>query len=96
MFIAAGISLLFPTMSAISLNGLTDPTERGSLLSSISMFFDVGMGLGGLVLGPFARDRGIDVAFRIGAGITFLALPFIARLKLSPLSSGAEPGPSRR
>ena len=102
VFIAAGISLLFPTMSAISLNGLTDPTERGSLLSSISMFFDVGMGLGGLVLGPFARDRGIDVAFRIGAGIAFFALPFIARLKVSTLSSGAqlssgtEPAPSGR
>lgn len=82
VFIAGGISLMFPTMSAISLKGLTDPSERGSLLSSISMFFDIGVGLGGLVLGPFARDHGIDVAFRVGAGIVILALPLIARLQM--------------
>jgi predicted MFS family arabinose efflux permease len=83
VFIATGISLMFPTMSAISLRGLRDPTERGALLSSISMFFDVGVGLGGIVLGPFARDRGIDVAFRIGAVIVICALPLVSRLRVS-------------
>lgn len=81
-FIASGISLIFPTMSAISLQGLEDPTERGSLLSSISMFFDIGVGFGGIILGPFARDFGIDVAFRVGAGVTLLSLPLIVRLKI--------------
>lgn len=52
--LSLGIAFTFPSLSAMALSSLTDQTERASLIGSFGMFFEVGAGLGGFLIGPVA------------------------------------------
>jgi predicted MFS family arabinose efflux permease len=89
--ISIGVALSFPSMSAIALRRLTDPSERSNLISSFGLFFELGSGVGGLVLGPVARSAGLVVTFRVGAVITLLGLVGMAKLRTSSRANTRNP-----
>ena len=60
-----------------SLAELRDPSERATLLSSFGMFFEIGAGIGGLLIGPVARGSGLPTAFRVSAIAPILALGLV-------------------
>jgi MFS family permease len=63
---AAGMSLMYPALLVLSLDGVSD-AERASVVGTFSSFFDASQGLGALICGTvvaFAGDRG---AFTTGA-----------------------------
>ena len=64
---ALGIAFTFPSLSVLALQRLDEPSQRASLMSSFGMFFEVGAGLGGLVIAPVARQAGLPAAFRVAA-----------------------------
>ena len=65
--VAVGTALAFPALSAIALNNMRDPSERPLLLSSFGLFFEIGAGFDGLLLGPIARNASISSAFQLGS-----------------------------
>jgi MFS family permease len=63
---AAGMSLMYPALLLLALDGVND-AERASVVGTLSSFFDLSQGLGALICGTvvaFAGDRG---AFTTGA-----------------------------
>ena len=57
---AAGMSLLYPALLVLALDGVSD-AERASVVGTFSSFFDASQGLGALICGAvvaFAGDRG--------------------------------------
>jgi MFS family permease len=63
---ALGMSLLFPAVSSLSLAGVP-PTERGSVVGTISTFFDAAQGIGAALLGGLAALFDYRGAFAGGA-----------------------------
>jgi MFS family permease len=55
--IALGIALLYPALMAYTVNAVPE-TERTSVLSTFTMFFEIGIAGGGLVLGSLAEASG--------------------------------------
>lgn len=74
---AVGVGLSFPSMSALALSGIRSAAERAPLLSSFGMFFDVGTGVGGLLIGPVAKRSGLPTAFRVSAIAPMLAMAVV-------------------
>jgi predicted MFS family arabinose efflux permease len=70
---AAGMSLMYPAMLTLALVGISD-TDRGSVVGTVSTFFDLSQGLGALILGGAAAltdDRG---GFLAGSLLALLGL----------------------
>jgi MFS family permease len=63
---ALGMSLLFPAISTLALAGV-EPDERGSVVGTVSTFFDAANGVGALLLGGLAHYAGYRGAFAGGA-----------------------------
>jgi MFS family permease len=70
---AAGMSLMYPAMLTLALVGVGD-ADRGSVVGTVSTFFDLSQGLGALILGGAAAltdDRG---GFLAGSLLALLGL----------------------
>ena len=62
-----GFSVLFPSLALIVVNAAGD-ARRGVALGTFTAFFDIGMGLGGLVAGAIASAAGYPAVFWVAAG----------------------------
>ncbi len=85
--LGVGISLLYPSLMAISVNSVPD-AERAAVIASFTMFFEVGGALGGLILGPVAALAGYQGAFFVGSVIALCGLPLLHRVVLVPRRAG--------
>jgi MFS family permease len=65
-FMGLGMSFLYPSLLAMSVHG-TDDTRRVAVVSSFTMFFEVGSATGGLVLGLVGEAFGKRSTFVGGA-----------------------------
>ncbi len=68
--LALGVSLLFPSLSALASNTAADD-EQVRMMSAFTMFFEVGVAMGGLVFGLVAQltsQRGAFAAAAMTAG----------------------------
>jgi predicted MFS family arabinose efflux permease len=66
-----GFSVLFPSLALIVVNAVGD-ARRGAALGTFTAFFDIGMGLGGLLAGTVAAVGGYPAVFWVAAGAALL------------------------
>ncbi len=71
--LSLALAFAYPALTALTLQA-TRPSERTSVLSTFTMFFEVGSGLAGLSVGPVAEAAGRRAAFVVGAGASAVAL----------------------
>jgi MFS family permease len=76
MFFAAGMSLMYPSMLTLALTGIPD-TERGSVVGTVSTFFDLSQGLGALIIGVAADLTSDQGGFVTGALLGLLGLTLL-------------------
>ncbi len=69
---AVGVAFLTPAVFAAVFTRI-DPTQRGSAAASLSIFIDLGMGVGPMALGLVAARSGTSVAFAVAAAVALLA-----------------------
>jgi MFS family permease len=69
---AAGMSLLYPSLLLLSLEGVPD-NERASVVGTFSSFFDLSQAIGGLVCGGAVALAGNRGAFGTGAVLAMVA-----------------------
>jgi MFS family permease len=87
---AAGMSLMYPALLLLALEGVSD-ADRASVVGTFSSFFDASQGLGAFICGAvvaFAGDRG---AFTTGA---VCALGGLVVLRSRTASRAASPTPA--
>jgi predicted MFS family arabinose efflux permease len=70
---AGGMSLMYPSMLTLALTGIPD-TERGSVVGTVSTFFDLSQGLGALIIGVAADLTTDQGGFVAGAVLAVLGL----------------------
>ena len=81
---ALGQSLAYPALLVLALHGVDD-SERGSVVGTFSSFFDLSMGLGGVICGIVADRFGyremfaVGVAFAVGGLVYLRASPALRR-----------------
>jgi MFS family permease len=71
--LAAGMSLLYPAMFVLALDGVSD-AERASVVATISSFFDASQGVGAFICGAVVAVSGNRGAFTTGAVAAFIGL----------------------
>jgi MFS family permease len=87
---AAGMSLMYPALLLLALDGVND-ADRASVVGTFSSFFDASQGLGAFICGAvvaFAGDRG---AFTTGA---VCALAGLVLLRARSWSRASTPSPA--
>jgi len=87
---AAGMSLMYPALLLLALDGVTD-SDRASVVGTFSSFFDASQGLGAFICGAvvaFAGDRG---AFTTGA---ICAVAGLVVLRVRTWSRASAPSPA--
>ncbi len=97
--LAMGTSLLYPALQTMTVNSVPDE-DRPAVVSTFTMFFEIGGAVGALTLGAVADIAGYRGTFATGAFVALLGLPVLWRLVvlprravlLAPAMSGA-PGP---
>ena len=89
LLIGLGIALLYPALLTVTINR-TPETARGEVVSTFSMFFEVGGAMGGVLGGAVARTFGYRGAFGIGAVVALTALIPLSRLRTP--AEGLTPG----
>jgi predicted MFS family arabinose efflux permease len=75
--IGAAFSLLYPSLSLIVVNQVSE-ARRGAALGTFTAFFDAGIGLGAPLAGAAAVLSGYEGSFLLGAGIALGAALLIA------------------
>jgi MFS family permease len=70
---SGGMSLLYPSLLLLSLQGVAD-AERGSVVGTFSSFFDLSQAVGALVCGAVVALSGDRGAFATGAVLSVCAL----------------------
>lgn len=75
---AGGMSLMYPALLLLALDGVPD-NERASSVGTISSFFDLSQGLGGVICGAVAAFAGERGAFGAGAVAAVLGLLVLRR-----------------
>lgn len=70
---ASGMSLLFPALLTLALNGQSEH-ERASVVGTFSTFFDLSQGTGALILGGVAQFAGYRGAFAAGGVLAAVGL----------------------
>jgi len=87
---AAGMSLMYPALLLLALDGVTD-ADRASVVGTFSSFFDASQGIGAFICGAvvaFAGDRG---AFTTGA---VCAVAGLVLLRARSWSQASAPSPA--
>jgi MFS family permease len=82
--IGAAFSLLYPSLSLIVVNQVTE-ARRGAALGTFTAFFDAGIGLGAPLAGAAAVLAGYEGSFLLGAAIALGAAALIV-IAISPHS----------
>ena len=80
--IGFGVAFNYPSLMALTVNRVSDD-ERATAVSSITMFFEVGSAVGGLVIAAFAQVVGKQVGFVGGALVCLLGL-WVLRTRVVP------------
>ena len=70
---ASGMSLMYPALLVLALDGVRE-AERGSVVGTISTFFDASQGVGALVCGAVVHFTGNGGAFTTGAICALIGL----------------------
>jgi MFS family permease len=93
---ALGMSLLFPAIVTLSLSGVP-PHERGSVVGTVSTFFDASQGVGAALMGGLAALAGYRGAFAGGAVSCLVGCALLrTRVARRPTGGEAAEGPSGR
>ena len=80
---ALGMALNFPALLALVVNQAA-PEERTYAVASFSVFFDIGFGLGGPIVGAFVSLSGIRLGFVAGAAVTLSSLLALRTVQATP------------
>lgn len=93
VLVGLGMSFMYPALMAMTVNGVSDH-ERARVISTFTMFFEVGTAGGGLVFGFLAELTSKRGGFLAGAssalaGLWFLWIVLLPRLGLRPISASA-------
>jgi MFS family permease len=83
VIMGAGFSVLFPSLALIAVNRAGD-ARRGATLGTFTAFFDIGMGVGGLVAGTAAALAGYPAVFWVAAGAATLGGALAASARSAP------------
>ncbi len=70
---AVGMSLMYPAILVMALDGVP-ANERGSVIGTVSSFFDMSQGVGAAICGVFKGLFGYSAVFWAGAGIAAVGL----------------------
>jgi MFS family permease len=89
--LSVGISLLYPSLMAISVNSVSDAGERAAVVATFTMFFEVGGALGGVLLGGVAAGAGYQGAFLAGGLIALAGLVPLWRYVILPRRAAPSP-----
>ncbi|MFW6113480.1 MAG: MFS transporter [Actinomycetota bacterium] len=82
---ALGFAYVPTTLSALLLDN-TPVSERGAMLGFFMAIFDLGIGLGGVAMGPIADAWGYQAMYMAGAAIALLSLLyFLLRISHPPV-----------
>ena len=92
VLVGFGMSFMYPALMAITVNGVSDH-ERARVISTFTMFFEVGTAGGGLLFGFLAELTSKRGGFLAGAsaavvGLWFLRSVALPRLRPNPASAG--------
>ena len=68
---AVGVAFLTPAVFAAVFSRI-NPAQRGSAAASLSIFIDLGMGVGPMAVGLLAASSGTSVAFAVAAGVSLV------------------------
>jgi predicted MFS family arabinose efflux permease len=88
--LAAGIALMYPALAALTIARQPNPTQRALLIGSFSLFFELGSGFGGAIIGPTADHFGRRGGFAVGAIVPLLALVTIRTLIIPGIRKATE------
>lgn len=86
-----GLAFMYPSLMAITVNAV-DASERAAVVSTFTMFFEVGSAVGGIALGLVATITGYRGAFAAGAAVVVVGQWVLWRLVLVPRRA-ATPAP---
>lgn len=78
VILACGMSLLYPAMLVLALDGIAD-TERASVVGTFSSFFDASAGLGAIIAGAVAAAAGYRGAFAASGLACVVGLTLLRR-----------------
>jgi MFS family permease len=81
--LALGMSLMYPALLLLSLEGVPD-SERASVVGTFSSFFDASQGLGAVICGAVAAVTGDRGAFAAGAVAAAAGFVLLRRSKDAP------------
>ncbi len=81
--LAVGVALATPAIFALALDGVP-PTERGAVMSVVSMSLDIAFGLGPAAFGLLAATTGRPTAFLLTALIPLTGLALLTASARSP------------
>ena len=84
VLISIAVALMYPALLALTVDNVHDAHERVEVLTTFTMFFEVGGALGGVVLGQVAQWSSYQGSFAAGAALSALALPVVWFTVLAP------------
>jgi MFS family permease len=82
LLLGLGVAFNYPSLMALTVNRVDD-AERAAVVSSFTMFFEVGTVTGGLVLGPLAEVVGKQNSFYAAAVVCVLGI-WVLRTFVTP------------
>lgn len=85
VFMGLGVAFNYPSLMALTVNRASD-RDRAMVVSSLTMFFEVGSAVGGLVIGALAQMVGKQYGFLGGVVSCALGL-WILRTKVVPVGA---------
>lgn len=80
VLLALGMTFMYPSLLAMSVNGVSE-AKRVAVVSSFTMFFEIGATAGGLVLGGVAEVLGKRASFAGGAVFVLLGLAMLSSVR---------------
>ncbi|HEX9258139.1 MAG TPA: MFS transporter [Acidimicrobiales bacterium] len=88
LVLGVGITFLYPSLMAITVNAVPEE-ERASVVSTFTMFFEVGGTIGGVLLGAVAALTDYQGAFAAGGVIAIAGLGLLWRNVIVPRRDAA-------
>ena len=82
--ISLAVALMYPALLALTVDGIEEAHERADVLTTFTMFFEVGGALGGIVLGQVAQRSSYQGSFAAGAVLSACAIPVVWFAVLAP------------